>query len=290
MHNKREWRGKSGGGKFGQKALIFFFRFFGIWFAYFWLAFVVPFYMLFARKAYLAIYRYFRVRCGYAPLRAFWASYKNHYIFGQTFLDKFTLYAKRNKKYFKYTIEGFDLYQEALKKDNGILFCGSHIGNYEILGYLVDIAERRVTSLIFGGEAAVMQQNRDEVLGQNNINLVPVSDDMSHLFAVNNAARDGEIVSIFCDRSFGGGRSQEVDFMGAKADFPTGTFHIAKRYSLTSFSIHVVKVGMKSYKVIIEPVVGSSVEELLLSYVASVEKVLKQYPTQWFNFYEFWKN
>ena len=287
--NKKEWQGKSGGGKVGQKGLLLLFRYCPVQVGYAVLVFVVPFYMLFAAKGRHAAYTYFRQRHGYGPLRALGATYRNHYLFGQAFLDKFALFAGRKKSSFKYRVDGQEYLDRALESPDGILFTSSHVGNYEILGYLIDVTRRPVNSLIFGGEAPVMQKKRHAVLQSNRIRLIPIRPDMSHLFEVNRAASAGEIISIYSDRTFTGSRAIELDFLGAPAPFAAGAFHIAQKYRLNALSIHVVKHRAATYQVVIRPIEGTSVEELAASYVRSVERVVKEYPHQWFNYYRFWK-
>ena len=54
-----DWEGVTGGHTLGQKALKILFTVVNVGVGYFLLVFVIPFYMLFARKGYLAIYSYF---------------------------------------------------------------------------------------------------------------------------------------------------------------------------------------------------------------------------------------
>ena len=65
MSNKNQaWKGTTGGGNIGQKALLVLLRLVNIRVSYIILAVVVPLYMLFNRNYYRAIKEYFR-RTGY---------------------------------------------------------------------------------------------------------------------------------------------------------------------------------------------------------------------------------
>ena len=71
-----------------------------------------------------------------------------------------------------------------------------HVGNFELNGYLMRQDEKPINGLIFGGEAKVVQKYRAFVLNSNNVNLIPVEEDMSHIFLINKALTDGEIVCM----------------------------------------------------------------------------------------------
>jgi predicted LPLAT superfamily acyltransferase len=87
MHT-RQWTGVTGGGMLGQRLLIILFKFVNVKAVYWVLWLVTPFYMLFSRKSYKAIYRYFRQQWGNPPLKAFYKTYRNHIIFGQCMFDR----------------------------------------------------------------------------------------------------------------------------------------------------------------------------------------------------------
>ena len=62
---KPAWKGTTGGGNFGQRALLLLFRYVDIRVGYAILGLVIPFYMIFNRSGYKAIKDYFR-RKGYS--------------------------------------------------------------------------------------------------------------------------------------------------------------------------------------------------------------------------------
>ncbi|MDR1878708.1 MAG: hypothetical protein LBQ64_04000, partial [Bacteroidales bacterium] len=101
----RQWKGKTGGGKFGQKSLFCILRRMNVAFLYPVLFIVVPFYMLFARKGYLSIMRYFRQCYGMSVWNSFRQTFVNHLLFGQIVLDKFAALVG-NIRYFTADITG----------------------------------------------------------------------------------------------------------------------------------------------------------------------------------------
>ncbi|GHU68486.1 lipid A biosynthesis acyltransferase [Bacteroidia bacterium] len=291
----RAWKGNTGGGTFGQQALILLFNVFGLRPLYAVLIFVAPFYMLFARKGYLAIYHYFRLHFGYSKWKSFWKTYKNHFLFGQVILDRFAVFAGRNP--FEVEIVGNDCFTQLSNGDKGFIMAGSHVGNFEIGGYLLNSEKKKINALIYAGETETVQNNRSKILNNNNINLIPVLNDMSHLFAVNVALQNGEIVSMPCDRNHGSAKSVECDFLNGKADIPVGAFALAASFDVEVLAIFCVKIATKKYRIFVCPVISEKtgiskkelIENLAKSYVAQLENIVKEYPEQWFNYYEFWK-
>ena len=90
---------------------------------------------------------------------------------------------------------------------------GSHIGNDELAGYELR-PPKKMSALVFGGEGEALTENRERILGGNNVRLVNISGDMSHLVILNNALADGEIVNIHGDRVFGSNRTVCCEILG----------------------------------------------------------------------------
>ena len=177
------------------------------------------------------------------------------------------------------------------------MILSSHTGNYEIAGYTLSARLKRLNALVYSGEAITIMQNRKKELEKNNIAMIPVSDDMSHLFMMNNALDNGEILSIPADRILGSPRYLKCDFMGAKAKFPLGPFALAVQRGLPVLAVQVMKDSVKRYRIIIAEIAPSSdavkpkdkMQSLAQAYARNLEATLKRYPHQWFNYYDFWK-
>ncbi len=293
---KKEWSGKTRGGTFGQKSLIFYFRHGSITFIYLILRVIVVFYMIFARKGRNAIYNYFRKIHSLPALRSLLMTYKNHYLFGQSMLDKYALFCGNTGKY-NMSFEGRESFDEALTSDNAIIITSSHCGNFELAGYLMNQNLKKINAIAFGGESQVYQQARTDNLNKNNITLIPVADDLSHIYAINNALSNGEVLIVPGDRIFEGSRFTETDFMGRRARFPDGPFVLAARYNVSLFSLFVMKEADFKYKTYVKRLDSPDTVEMKNSdksrlltrrYVSALEEIVTMYPAQWYNFYKFW--
>ena len=297
MNYNRDWQGKTQGGKFGLKPLLLFFRIFPLSVGYFILWFIIPFYILFARKGYKSIYHYFRERRGLGPFKSFVNTFKNHYIFGQILLDRFALFAGK-KNVFSVNVERNDIIIDLIAKKRGGIIISSHVGNFEIAGYLFNLGDSKMHGLIFGEENPTLLQFRDKILSKNNISLIPVSPDLSHMFTIMNVIKKGEFVAVPGDRSFHGTRVHSCEFLGKKTNFPTGVFSMAEKLNVPIISLFVMKSGSKAYNIYLKKIEPDTEKKYntkqekivghLEVFVKEVENIVNKYPEQWFNFYDFW--
>ena len=292
----QDWEGVTGGHTLGQKALKFLFTIVNVRVGYFFLIFVIPFYMLFARRGYVAIYGYFREQHGYTPLKSFWKTYRNHFIFGQLLMDRFAVYAGK-KDIFRVDNPDNDLFLAMLDDPRGCIIAGAHVGNPELCGYLLKQKKKRINSLIFGGEAKEVQKNRSKILEDNNVRLIPVSEDLSHIFYINEALSNGEILSMPCDRNFGSGKTLACNFMNGTVYFPVGAFALALQYKVPVLTLFVLKISASLYRIHVSSIPfpqnshskKEQIHEMTETFVRELERITKMYPEQWFNFYKFWK-
>lgn len=254
--------------------------------------FVVPFYFAFS-KGYKPMYHYFNRRLGYCPLRAFFSVYRNYCRFSQVILDRFYMFSGGK---FDMEVENYHLYQELADGEPGFMILSAHVGCYELAGYSLVATKKRFNALAFGEEAEAIVENRERLFKNTNIRIIPVKDDLSHLFALNEALDNGESVSFPSDRLLGKQRTVECEFLGASALFPMGPFALAAQRDLPVLTVNVMKTSAKSYKVYVNRLQkeGETRQERINAYVRQyvghLEEVLRLYPEQWFNYYEFWND
>ncbi|MDD2623064.1 MAG: lysophospholipid acyltransferase family protein [Bacteroidales bacterium] len=293
---QKEWEGTTGGGPFGQLFLFWLLNKMKVSCIYPVLFLVVPFYFLFHYQGYRHIYIYFRRQHKQSKWKSFCSTYKNHYIFGKVVLDKFALLAG-NHQQFNIYIEGKEHIDRMIAQEKGFILASAHVGNFELLGHSLQQNHKKINGIIFGGEAAKYQSQRIKALHKANIELIPVSDNLSHLFIIKEALDKGEIVSMPCDRLYGSTKHYLADFLGSKTAFPIGIFRIAAQLEVPVLTVFIMKekgLNYRGYIYLLQALdnENSSVkkaEHLIKQYIDLLEKILKRYPEQWFNYYNFWK-
>jgi predicted LPLAT superfamily acyltransferase len=282
----RNWKGTTGGTRWMQRAMIRWFRHTSLYVPYVCMGFVIPFYMLFGREGYKSSYSLYRKRFGMNPLKAFGYVYMNHFRFGQIIIDRFAAYAGHQ---FCFEVEGQEVFDALERGTCGFMQLSSHIGNYELAGYMLQPEHKEFYALVFGGETETVMKSRAEIFARHGVRMVAANSDMSHVFILSEALRSGNIVSMPGDRIFGSPRSVTCHFLGASADFPLGPFAMASQREVPILAVFVMKSGVKSYRILVRRLQGATRQELCHSFAAELEKTVIQYPTQWFNFYNFWK-
>lgn len=145
--------------------------------------FVVPMCMLLSPGARIA-WHYFRRRWHYGWLKAAWMTFYNHVLFAQVVIDKFALYAGKRMHI---NIVNYDLFQRLASQKAGFVILSAHIGNYEMAGYELVSDKKRFNALVYGQEKATVMEGRQGLFSGNNIRMIPIQSDMSHLFTMEKA-------------------------------------------------------------------------------------------------------
>lgn len=284
------WQGKTRGGLLGYKIFVFLLRTSGLKAAYALLRFVAAYFVIFAPSATANIYRYFREIHSYGRLKAIGSVYKNFYVFGQTLIDKVAIMAGI-KNSFTYTFEGESNLLRLNELNQGGILISAHLGNWEIAGFLLKRINMSINIVMFEEEHEKIKEYLGKVTHANPIKVIPIKQDLSHIFQINNALRNKEIICMHGDRFVAGSRIHSMPFMGKKAYFPLGPFTMAAKLKVPYTFVYALKERNNHYHLSATTLaVDQNVhyQDILDRYVVSLEEKLKQYPLQWFNYYDFW--
>lgn len=239
-------------------------------------------------------YSFFRKRMGYGVLRAAWSTYVNHCMFSQVVIDRFAMFAGRQ---FHISIEGYDNFARLDTADRGFMMLSSHIGCYEVAGCSLVSKNKRLNAIVFGGEKATVMQGRRSRLDGNNIRMIPVMPDMSHLFLLNKAIMDNEIMSMPADRIVGSAKTVEAEFLGASVRLPQGPFAVTAMHALDAIAVNVMKTSALGYTIYVAPLGydhaaprRQQMQQIAAGYAEELQRRVRQYPTQWYNFFDFWQH
>jgi len=287
-----EWDGKSKGTVLGYRIFVFFISKVGIQSAYFILYFVAAYYFIFLTKSNRAIYYYFRKRLGYSVLNSKKMVFKSYYTFGQTIIDKVSITAGMRNK-FTYEFDGVEILTDLLKKKQGAVLISAHIGNFEIAEHFfseidLDFQINLVTTDL---EHSAIKNYLESLSKGSTIKFIIIRDDLSHIFEINAALARNELVCFTGDRYFEGVKALSEKLLGEEANFPAGPFLIASRLKVPVVFVYVMKEPKLHYHLYAREAQVKHRDEkaLLHAYVESVESMLKKYPLQWFNYFNFWK-
>ncbi len=289
-----QWDGKSRGVVLGYKIFIFFIQNLGIRSAYFILYFVAFYFLFFSGDGTKAIFYYFNKRLGHSKFNSFLKVYKSYYSFGQTIIDKFAI-ASGLKDKFTYNFDGESSLKNILKEKKGGILISAHIGNFEIAEYFfsrVDEFSTQINLVTTDNEHQAIKSYLDSISVKSNMKFIIIKDDMSHVFEMNSALSNNELICFTGDRYFEGNKILTEKLLGKEADFPAGAFLLGSRLNVPVIFLYIIKESSKRYHFFAEEAVfkNRDAQDLLKKYTESIEKILKKYPYQWFNYFDFWKD
>ncbi len=288
----KPWAGTTYGNTWMHKSLTAALRVINVRLVYVFAAvFVVPF-CLFGHSRKI-IWQYLRRHGKYPRLKAVWLTYRNHCLFSQVVIDRFAMYAGKK---FDIRIEGYAHFERLAKQEGGFVCLSAHVGNYELAGYSLVAEDKPMNVLVYGGEKASVMNARTEMFGRSRIKMLSIQADMSHLFVLNEALANGEIVSMPADRVWGSPKTVTLEFMGGKAAFPAGPFRVAVMRGSAVLAVNVMKTRARQYTIHVTPLHYNpnlrreeQATGLAREYARELEGILRRYPAQWYNYFDFWK-
>jgi len=288
-----QWEGKSRGAVVGYKIFIYLIQKFGVKSAYILLYFVSFYYFLFSYKGTKASFYYFHKRLGYTKRKSLLSVYKSYFVFGQTIIDKVAISSGLRDK-FTYKFDGGEKIVELLKRKKGGILISAHVGNFEIAEYFfneIDI-DSQINLITTDNEHRAIKDYLESVSLKNNLKYIIVREDLSHIFEINNALGNNELVCFTGDRYFESTKVLKESLLGKKANFPAGTFLLGSRLNVPVIFVYVMKETNKHYHLYARKAnfKKRDAQGLLKNYTESIERILNKYPYQWFNYFDFWND
>lgn len=288
-----EWDGKSKGTLLGYKIFVYCIKKLGIKAAYSVLVFVAFYYFIFEKRSNKAIFYYFNKRLGYSYLKSIWSVYKSYFTFGQTIIDKTAISAGLRDK-FTYEFDGIDLLKKLLAEKKGGVLISAHVGNFEIAEHFfgeIDL-DFQINLVTTDMEHSIIKEYLDSVTKKSSIKFIIVKEDLSHIFEINNALANNELICFTGDRYFEGTKTLTEQLLGQEAHFPAGPFLIASRLKVPVLFVYVMKEANLHYHLYARESEAKHRDEkgLLKAYTTSVDNMLLKYPMQWFNYFDFWNS
>lgn len=288
----KKWEGKTKGGLLGYKIFVFLIQYIGLWAAYTLLFFVAFYFLLFSRQSTKASYDFFRTRLGWGSFKSIIGVYRTYLKMGQALIDRTAVLSGLDK--FTFFFDGeHHLKQMAADGKGGILISG-HVGNWAIAGPILDQAlpnDFKVHVVMLAEEHKKIQEFLDNIQVKQTADIIPIGNDFSHIIAMGTALRKGELICMHGDRYLPNQDTVAVDFFGAKAHFPAGPFQLAVRMKVPYTITYAFKETWSHYHFYSTPPLQNpeSVEVAAQYFADSLEQKMRQYPYQWFNFYDFWE-
>lgn len=288
-----KWKGRSKGTITGYKIFVWCIRNAGIRSSYAVLYLVAAYYFLFLRKSSRYISSYFRKRLAYGFLKTKISVFRSYLTFGKVLIDKTAISAGLRDR-FTYEFDGIENLRNLLAEKKGGVLISAHIGNFEIAEhFFADIDfDCQINLVTTDQEVTVIKEYLESVsVKKSSIKFIYVKEDMSHIFEINEALSKNELICFTGDRYFEGSKFLEGNLLGKTAKFPAGPFLIASRLGVPVVYVYVMKENNLHYHLyarLAEHVKKRDAQGLLNSYTRNLESMIRKYPLQWFNYFDFW--
>jgi len=186
----------------------------------------------------------------------------------------------------------------ALKKGKGVILLGSHVGSFDASRCLaIDRENLPLKILMYQDHNAMITKIMDELnpkVASSIINLA----DSNALLQMKEAIDENYLIGMLGDRVLAGEKKVSCKLLGDEVLFPVGPFSLALMLGVPVVGFFGIYKGGNSYEIHHSLLYdGQQVERnqrvdivarLTQEYVDSIGEMVKQYPYNWFNFYDYW--
>lgn len=287
------WQGKSRGTLLGFRIYVKIIKTFGLYPAYFVLLFVAAYFIFFSFTSTKSTYFLFRKRLKYSPIRAALNVYLSYFTFGRIQLDRIAITSGLKEK-FSFEFDGIQHIEDLLKKEKGGILLTAHIGNFNLAKHFFEEkhSEAAVNLVITDFEHRQIKEYLESVTGGSEVKTIILKEDLSHIFKMKEALSNNELLVFAADRYLKGTKTYTAGFLGKEVQFPQGPFKLAARNEIPVLFVHLLREQNFHYHFYARPYipVNSTPKEILKSYLEDLEKMVKKYPHQWYNYYDYWND
>jgi len=172
----------------------------------------------------------------------------------------------------------------------GIVSMTAHVGNWELAGRLLTGRMARKTHVVVAPDEAPELERWVRRDGDG-MRFVP-RDRPGVGLELLAALRRGEVVALQGDRALGSRGDMYLPFLGRPAPFPLGPFLLARAAGVPVVPAFCLLDRDYRYSVrIAAPITVRRGEEVdaARAWVSELEAVVREHPTQWFNFFDVWR-
>jgi KDO2-lipid IV(A) lauroyltransferase len=177
----------------------------------------------------------------------------------------------------------------ALALGRGVVLLTAHLGNWELAGRLLSSRGSGTAHVVLSAEqdAALERYLRLDGPRLRFVTRRRATSTLGLLAAL----RRGELVAMQADRPTGERGDAIVPFFGEPAAFPLGPLVLARAAGAAVVTAFCSMVPGGRYRLEVDPPIwvkpGEEASALAIV-VAALERVIRAYPSQWFNFFDAW--
>jgi predicted LPLAT superfamily acyltransferase len=220
--------------------------------------------------------------------------------FACTILDRVFLLS-RGLDRFAFDTHGVELLEAQLAKGRGVLLLGSHYGSFEALRALsLHRAPVKLRVVLDKQQTPSLTKLLEELAPEVGRDAIDISAGTTQaMLAIADAARQGHMIALLADRPRAGEATRTAPFLGDPAPFPLGPWQVAAVLDVPVVLSFGTYLGGNRYRLDFEPFAErvslprqgreAALDALLAQYARRLEHYVREYPDNWFNFYDFWQ-
>ncbi|HEY9189330.1 MAG TPA: lipid A biosynthesis acyltransferase [Sulfurovum sp.] len=283
--NERKQRGSG----WSIKAALYVYKTLGYRFFYYLLYPITFFYFIVAKNARDGLKVY------YAHLGVPFTNrryYEHLRMFAVCMTDRFV--AKVNPENYSFEYDNIEIPTKIL--ESGTVLVYSHFGGWAASSSGAHV-HNRINIVMQEAMLDGIKKIENDLERESNIHVIDLNQGtIAVSVQIANALLKEEVVAIMADRASNEKAEIEVLFLDEKARFNKNPFQVAYKVDKPILAYFIIWIGIQRYKVEYIRIdmdknkpEEQAIEEALAIYVKKLEEIVKAYPNQWFNLYNFWE-
>ncbi len=217
--------------------------------------------------------------------------------FGKYLVDFFRMQRTVNREYIDkhVTVEHVERFAETLKAGKGGILITAHIGNWELGAAVMSHLGYTFTAVALPHKERPVNDLFNQQREAWGVTIVPMSSAVRKCLE---ALRANKLIALVADRDFSN-HGEVMDFLGRQALIPKGPAVFSAKTGAAILPTFFIRNRDNTFKLVIkEPIYPSAIYEdnipsevimdIMKKYTAVIEEAIRQYPSQWLMFREFW--
>jgi predicted LPLAT superfamily acyltransferase len=199
---------------------------------------------------------------------------------------------------FDIAVEGEAMMLERARAGRGAFLVGAHLGSFEVTRAVgTRRPDLRVAMIAYEDNARKINASLAAInpeLAEETVALGTAET----MLKVRGLLDEGVFVGMLGDRTPGGEPTEVVEFLGKGAKFPLGPMRLAALLQRRVILMLGVYCGGNRYRVVFEEIADFSavgrqerdqaIRGAVVRYAGRLESYCREYPYDWFNFFDFW--
>ena len=265
------------------------YRVLGYKFLYYFMYPVTFFYFLVAKNAKVGLRAYYR----HLNIEFTNKVYFNHLrLFAVCLVDRFI--SKIDSEQYHFSYDNRDVPVKIL--ESGAILLYSHFGGWAASSNSAKM-NNKINIVMKESMLEGIKKLEDKISTESNLNVIDLDKGtLGVSIEIANALLNDEVVAIMADRASNEKAEYIMPFLGEDAKFNKNPFQVAYKVDKPILVYFIIWVGIQHYKVeYIRIDMDKSKDEekaiatALTIYVEKLEEIVRAYPNQWFNLYDFWE-